>query len=220
MSKPFSLPEAMSEYLDARNSPPDPLQTALREETAQLAEAGMRFNHESAVMLRLIVTAQRPLFCVEVGTFTGYSSLTIARALPPGGRLLCCDVSEKWTAVARRHWEKAGVADRIELCIGPAIETLRGLPPDELVDFAIIDADKPGYIDYYEELVPRLSAHGLLAVDNTMWSARVLDDADTTTDTVAIRAFNDHVAADDRTTNVTVPIGDGITLIGMSHHQL
>lgn len=216
MSKPFSLPEAMADYLEQRNTPPDPAQAALREETSQLAAAGMRLNHESALLLQLIVTAQRPQFCVEVGTFTGYSSLTVARALPPGGRLLCCDVSEEWTDVARRHWAASGVDDRVELRLGPAIDTLRALPRDPPVDFVVIDADKVGYVDYYEELVPRLSAHGLMAVDNTMWTGRVLDSSDATEDTVALRRFNDHVAADERTVNVTVPIGDGITLIGLA----
>jgi caffeoyl-CoA O-methyltransferase len=216
MSKPFSLPEAMADYLDARNTPPDAAQQALREETAQMENWGMRFNHEAAVMLQLIVAAARPMFVVEVGTFTGYSSLTVGRVLRPGARMLCCDVSDEWTSIARRHWIAAGIADRIELRIGPAIGTLHDLPSDPAVDFAIIDADKGGYIDYYEELVPRLSPHGLIAVDNTMWGGAVIDEADQARDTVALRAFNDHVAADPRTTNVTVPIGDGVTLIGLA----
>ncbi|MGI9611060.1 MAG: O-methyltransferase [Acidimicrobiia bacterium] len=216
MSKPFSLPEAMADYLDAHNTPPDAAQEALRRETAALENWGMRFNHEAAVMLQLIVAAARPKFVVEVGTFTGYSSLTIARVLPPGAKMLCCDVSEEWTSVARRHWAEAGIDDRIELKIGPAIETLRTLPAEPTVDFAVIDADKGGYAGYYEELVPRLSAHGLIAVDNTMWGGAVIDSTDQGSDTVALRAFNDHVAADPRTTNVTVPIGDGITLIGLT----
>ncbi len=216
MSKPFSLPEAMAEYLDAHNTPPDPAQEALRTETEQLEHWGMRFNHESAVMLQLIVAAARPMFVVEVGTFTGYSSLTVARVLQPGARMVCCDVSEEWTSIARRHWAAAGIDDRIELRIGPAIETLRSLPTEPSVDFAVVDADKGGYAGYYDELVPRLSPHGLIAVDNTMWSGAVIDESDQESDTIALRAFNDHVAADARTTNVTVPIGDGVTLIGLA----
>ena len=158
--------------------------------------------------------AVRPLFAVEVGTFTGYSSLAIARALPEGGRLLCCDVSEEWTTVARRHWEAAGVADRIDLVIGPAADTLAGLPAELRVDFAFIDADKGGYLDYYEALVPRLSPHGLIAVDNVLWSGRVVDPDAEDADTVAIRAFNDHVAADPRVEAVMLSVGDGVTLIG------
>ncbi|MFW2380444.1 MAG: O-methyltransferase [Acidimicrobiales bacterium] len=214
MSKPFSLPEAMAAYLDARTTPPDAAQQALRDETARLENWGMRFNHESATMLQLIVSAIRPMFVVEVGTFTGYSSLTVGRVLPPDAKMLCCDVSDEWTSIARRYWAEAGIDDRIELRIGPAIDTLRALPADRSVDFAIIDADKGGYVSYYEELVPRLSPHGLIAVDNTMWGGAVIDETDQAGDTVALRAFNDHVAADSRTINVTVPIGDGITLIG------
>lgn len=206
----------MAGYLENLNTPPNAAQEALRIETAELPSAMMRFNHEAAVMLQLIVRAQRPMFVVEVGTFTGYSSLTLASALPPGGRMLCCDVSAEWTDIARHHWAAAGVDDRIELRIAPAIETLRSLPPEPTVDFAVIDADKTSYVDYYEELVPRLSPHGLIGVDNTMWSGRVLDDSDTTEDTVAIRRFNAHVAADPRTINVTIPIGDGVTLIGLA----
>ncbi len=206
----------MAEYLTNLNTPPSVAQEALRTETAELASAGMRFNHEAAMMLQLIVQAQRPMFVVEIGTFTGYSSLTVAAALPPGGRMLCCDVSEEWTDIARRHWAAAGVDDRIELRIDPAITTLRSLPAEPAIDFAIIDADKTTYVDYYEEIVSRLSPHGLIGVDNTMWSGQVLDDADTTQDTVAIRRFNAHVAADPRTINVTIPIGDGVTLIGLA----
>jgi caffeoyl-CoA O-methyltransferase len=130
--------------------------------------------------------------------------------------MVCCDVSKEWTSIARRHWAAAGIEDRIELRIGPAIETLRSLPTEPSVDFAIVDADKGGYAGYYDELVPRLSPHGLIAVDNTMWSGTVIDESDQESDTIALRAFNDHVAADARTTNVTVPIGDGITLIGLA----
>ncbi|NNF53618.1 MAG: SAM-dependent methyltransferase [Acidimicrobiales bacterium] len=206
----------MADYLSSLNTPPNPAQEAVRTETSQLPSATMRFNHEAAMMLQLIVRAQRPMFVVEVGTFTGYSSLTLASVLPEGGRMLCCDVSKSWTDVARRHWAAAGVDDRIELRIGPAIHTLRSLPAKPAVDFAIIDADKTGYVDYYEELVPRLSPHGLMGVDNTMWNGQVLDDTDSSEDTAAIRAFNAHVAADPRTINVTVPIGDGVTLIGLA----
>ncbi len=206
----------MANYLANHNTPPSAAQEAVRVETAELPSATMRFNHESAMMLQLIVRAQRPRFVVEVGTFTGYSSLTLASALPEGARMLCCDVSEEWTDIARRHWVAAGVDDRIELRIGPAIDTLRSLPAEPAVDFAVIDADKAGYVDYYEELVSRLSPHGLIGVDNTMWSGQVLDESDTTEDTEAIRRFNAHVSTDPRTINVTVPIGDGVTLIGLA----
>jgi caffeoyl-CoA O-methyltransferase len=149
---------------------------------------------------------------VEVGTFTGTSALAVAQALAPGGRLLCCDVSETWTAIARRHWQAAGVADRIDLRIAPALETLQALPQDAAVDFAFVDADKGGYVSYYEELVPRLRAGGVLVADNVLWSGRVVDAEATDDDTEAIRAFNDHVSADDRVDRVMLAVGDGITI--------
>ena len=211
-SKPFSLPEEMWSYLNDRNSPPTDAQVALRTETDKLSNRGMRFNHESALLLQTIVRAQRPMFCVEVGTFTGYSSLTVASALPVGGRLLCCDVSEEFTSVARRHWAAAGVDDRIELKIGPALETLRALPADPVIEFAVIDADKSNYTNYYTEIVKRLAPHGVIAVDNTMWGGSVLE-SDQHGDTAALQAFNDRVGADPSTSNVTIPIGDGVTLI-------
>ena len=164
----------------------------------------------------MLVAAVRPSFAVEVGTFTGFSSLAIARALPAGGRLLCCDVSTEWTDIARRHWAMAGVDDRIDLVVAPALETLRALPAEQHVDFAFLDADKTGYLAYYEELVPRLSPHALIAVDNVLWSGRVLDAGADDADTVALRAFNDHVIADDRVTSVLLSVGDGVNLIRLA----
>jgi caffeoyl-CoA O-methyltransferase len=152
-------------------------------------------------------------FAVEVGTFTGYSSLAIARGLAPGGRLLCCDVSEEWTALARAHWAMAGVDDRIELRIAPAIETLRSLPAEPVIDLAFIDADNANYAAYYEELLARLSPNGVILVDNVLWSGKVIDAAVTDRDTVAIRAFNELVAADARVECVMLPISDGLTMI-------
>jgi caffeoyl-CoA O-methyltransferase len=173
----------------------------------------MQISPEQGTLLSMLVGIIRPAFAVEVGTFTGYSSLAIARALPPGGRLLCCDISENWTAMARAAWAEAGVDDRIDLKVAPAIDTLRALPADTVVDFAFIDADKGGYTSYYEEILARLSPDGMIAVDNTLWSGAVVDDTDTSVDTVALRAFNAHVAADERTVQVITPIGDGLTLI-------
>jgi caffeoyl-CoA O-methyltransferase len=149
---------------------------------------------------------------VEVGTFTGYSSICIARGLAAGGRLLCCDVSEEWTAIARQHWVAAGVDDRIELRIGPAADTLRGLPADPPIDLAFIDADKTGYRTYYDEIVERLRPGGLVLIDNVLWSGNVIDPADTSADTEAIRALNDHVMADERVDAVLLPISDGLTV--------
>lgn len=216
MSKPFSLPAEMGSYLAERNTQPDATQQQLIDIATDMPAGGMRLSHESAVFLTLLVRSLRPTFAVEVGTFIGYSALAIAKALPSAGRLLCCDISEEWTTIAREQWLAAGVGDRIDLELGPALDTLAGLPDALKIDFAFIDADKNNYINYYEAIVPKLSTHGVIGVDNTMWSARVLDATDTTDDTVGIRAFNDHVAEDPRTTNVTLPLGDGITLIGLN----
>jgi caffeoyl-CoA O-methyltransferase len=150
---------------------------------------------------------------IEVGTFTGYSSICIARGLPPDGRLLCCDVSEEWTALARRFWEKAGVADRIELRLAPAAETLRALPEDPVFDLAFLDADKPGYPVYYEEILRRLRPGGVILADNVLWMGRVADPAADDPQTAAIRAFNAQVAGDPRVDCVMIPLSDGLTLL-------
>src|SRR5262249_4970577 len=138
--------------------------------------------------------------------------ISIARGLPPGGHLLACDVSEEWTAVARRYWAKAGLGDRIELRLGPAAETLRALPAVPTFDFAFIDADKPGYLTYYEEILPRLVPNGLIVVDSVLWDGEVADGAKQGEDTVALRAFNERVAADRRVQSVMLPVADGLTL--------
>ena len=149
---------------------------------------------------------------MEVGTFTGYSSICIARGLAAGGRLLCCDVSEEWTAVARDHWVQAGVDDRIDLRIAPAADTLRALPADPPIDIAFIDADKTGYRTYYDEIVARLRPGGLVLLDNVLWSGNVVDESDQSDDTVALRLVNDHVASDERVEAVMLPIADGLTI--------
>lgn len=210
----IGLSDALQHYVSQHSSAPDEIQAQLIADTEALGGvAGMQIAPEQGTFLSMLVSVLAPRLAVEVGTFTGYSSLAIARALPTGGRLVCCDVSEEWTALARRAWDAAGVADRIELRIAPAIDTLRSLPDDTEVDFAFIDADKGGYVAYYEELMSRLSPAGMIGVDNTLWSGAVVDRADTSVDTEAIRAFNAHVAADDRTVQVITPIGDGLTLI-------
>jgi caffeoyl-CoA O-methyltransferase len=149
---------------------------------------------------------------VEVGTSTGYSSISIARGLSRRGKLLCCDVSEEWTAIARRYWKSAGLDKHIELRLGPAIETLQALPDRPHIDLAFIDADKTSYLDYWEELVPRMRPGGVILVDNVLWSGSVVDPSVTDADTEAIRAFNDHAAADGRVDMVLLPIADGLSL--------
>ena len=210
----FFLEESLHDYVLDNATAGDAVDASLSAATRELGGvARMQVTRDQGAFLSMLVSAVRPRLAVEVGTFTGTSSLAIARALPDGGRLLCCDVSEEWTAIARRHWEAAGVSDRIDLVIAPAIQTLRALADDTQVDFAFIDADKTGYLAYYEELVPRLSDHGLLVVDNVLWSGRVMDTSILDDDTVALREFNARVVADDRVEVVMLSIGDGVSVV-------
>jgi caffeoyl-CoA O-methyltransferase len=213
--KSFFLGPAIADYIVQHGSPPDEVQRWLIEETR--AEVGdlsmMQISPEQGAFMQLLTRAIGTRRAVEVGTFTGYSSLAIARGLVDGGRLLCCDVSEEYTAIAREAWKRAGVDDRVELRIAPAIETLRALPVDDPIDLVFIDADKPSYPAYYEELLKRLRVDGLILVDNTLWSGAVVDERAQDEDTVAIRAFNDLVAADDRVETAILPLGDGVTVL-------
>jgi caffeoyl-CoA O-methyltransferase len=212
----ISVTPELHEYILGHSAAPDAVQRSLMEETAKLGRvSGMQIGPEQGAFMTMLTRLVGATFAVEVGTFTGYSSLCIARGLAAGGRLLCCDVSEEWTSIGRRHWEQAGVADRIDLRIAPAIETLRSLPNERNVDLGFIDADKSGYLGYYDELVARLRPNGVLLVDNVLWSGRVIDSGANDDDTVAIRAFNDHVASDERVDVVMLPIGDGLTLARM-----
>ena len=214
MPKFTPLDDRLYDYMLAHRSREDPILAELRSETRETLGrlAIMQVAPEQGAFLELLVAATGASQVVEVGTFTGYSALCMARALPPGGRLLCCDVSEEWTAIARRYWQKAGVADRVELRLGPAAETLRGLPEGEWVDLAFIDADKPNYLAYYEELLARLRPGGLILLDNVLWFGAVLNPADTSENTVAIRAVNDFVAGDERVEAVMLAVADGLTL--------
>jgi len=208
------LTPALHDYLVRHGTPPDAVQRELIEETARLGGISlMQIAPEQGAFMELFTRAVRARRAIEVGTFTGYSALCIARGLPADGKLLCCDVSEAWTAVARRAWEKAGVADRIELRIAPAIETLRALPEDASWDLAFIDADKESYPDYYEALLPRLRPGGVILVDNVLWMGRVTDPEADDAHTLAIRAFNERVAGDERVDTVMLPLGDGVTLL-------
>ena len=210
----FFLDEKLFEYILDHTSQPDETQQSLIETTSELGKvSAMQIAQDQGVFLYMLVAAIRPDFAVEVGTFTGYSSLAIAKALPENGKLLCCDVSEEWTSIANRYWEKAGVAEKIELVIAPAKETLANLPDGKKIDFAFIDADKGGYLRYYEEIVSRLSEHGLIAIDNVLWSGKVVDAEISDDDTVSMRNFNDYVAKDERVSSVMLSIGDGLTLV-------
>ena len=193
--------------------PVDEVLADLQAETAALGVvAGMQVGPDQGQLLTLLTRLVDARRAVEVGTFTGYSSTCIARGLAEGGTLLCCDVSEEWTALARKAWARASLADRIELRVAPARETLRALPADAHIDLVFIDADKPGYVDYWEELVPRVRPGGLLLVDNVLWSGTIVDPAVDDANTNALRAFNDRAAADDRVDVVVLPAFDGLTL--------
>jgi len=168
-------------YAATHSTGPDEVQRELQQVTADQTgwAAQMQIGDDQAVLMETIVRAMGATRAVEVGTFTGYSALAVARGLGPSGRLLCCDVNEEWTAIAREAWQKAGVADRIELRIAPAADTLRALPEEEQFDFAFIDADKTGYPLYYEEILKRLRTGGLILIDNVLQNGRVLDESST-----------------------------------------
>jgi caffeoyl-CoA O-methyltransferase len=206
---------AIDEYAAEHSSGPDDVQQRLQAVTAEKTggAAMMQIGDDQAVLMELIARAMGARNAIEIGTFTGYSSLAVARGMGPEGRLLCCDVSEEWTSVARDFWDRAGVADRIELRLGPALDTLRSLPREEQFDLAFVDADKTGYAGYYEELIPRMRRGGLILVDNTLQGGRVVDESADDDNTVAIRRFNDDVLADQRVRLVLLPIGDGVTVI-------
>lgn len=213
MPKSFLLSAVLHDYLVAHSTPLDEHRRALIDRTSALGDvAAMQVAPEQALFLTLLTQVVGPRHAVEVGTFTGMSSLSIALGMSPDAKLVCFDVSDEWTSVARGAWEAAGVDDRIELIIGPALDGLRALPQTPSVDLAFIDADKPNYIAYWEELVPRMRPGGVILVDNVLWRGQVADDAVADENTVALRAFNDHAAADDRVDLVMLPISDGLTL--------
>jgi caffeoyl-CoA O-methyltransferase len=212
--KPLQLSDELYEYLVANGTPPDQVLLDLTAETrAALPDlAGMQISPEQGAFMTILARLLGARFAVEVGTFTGYSALAVARGLADGGRLLCCDVSEEYTAVARKYWERAGVDDRIDLVIAPALQTLRALPAEPSIDMSFIDADKEGYVDYWDEIVPRTRRNGVILVDNTLSHGRVIDES--THDNPAVRGilrFNEHARADDRVDLVMLPIGDGLT---------
>jgi caffeoyl-CoA O-methyltransferase len=212
--KSFTLSPEIHRYLVAHGAPPDDVQQALIARTAELGGiAGMQIAPEQGALMTMLTRLLRVRTAIEIGTFTGYSAMCIARGLERDGRLLCCDVSEEWTDIAQQYWARAGVDDRIELRIAPALETIASLPDRAHLDLAFIDADKENYLRYYEALLPRLRTNGVVLVDNTLWHGAVIDPADDEPSTAAIRAFNDYVAADDRVDCVMLPVSDGLTLL-------
>ena len=214
-NKTFTLSDTLYRYL-LENSVREPeILRKLREETAAEPMARMQIGPEQGQFMQLLARMTGARRCLEVGVFTGYSSLAVALALPADGRILACDISEKWTAIARRYWAAAGVAEKIELRLAPALETL-----DQLVrsgaagsfDFAFIDADKVNYQAYFERALTLIRPGGLIVVDNTLWQGAVADPSVRDEDTEAIRAFNLRLKEDPRVIQSLIPIGDGVSL--------
>jgi caffeoyl-CoA O-methyltransferase len=206
--------EDLQEYLVTHSVAPDLVLAELAVETASRFPdaAGMQIGPEQGAFMTMLTQLAGATGALEIGTFTGYSAICVARGLADGGRLTCCDVSEEWTSVARKYWQRAGLADRIDLQLRPALETLQAMPATESFDIAFIDADKTGYVSYWDEVVPRMRPGGVILVDNTLQDGRVIEPASQGANVQAIRAFNDHVIADDRVVVVLLPIGDGLTM--------
>jgi len=212
--KDFSLSPDLHDYVVAHGAPPDEVQRRLIDRTHELgAISRMQIAPEQGAFMTLFAKTIGATTIVEVGTFTGYSTLCLARGLAPGGTVIACDISDEWTSVGREAWAAAGVDDRIDLRLAPALETLAALGDDVVVDLAFIDADKGNYANYYEALLPRVRPGGVILVDNVLWGGAVIDEGNQEADTVAIRAFNDAVAGDDRVDVVLLPIADGLSLI-------
>ena len=206
---PF-LPEKISRYI-AQHSVREPqVLRELRAATAKLPMAGMQIGADQGQFMAILVRMLGAKRCLEIGTFTGYSALAVALALPKDGRIVCCDVSEEWTAIGRRFWKKAGVEKKIDLRIAPALETLKKLKGP--FDFAFIDADKENYLAYYERCLKLLRRGGVIAVDNVLWSGEVANDGARDATTVALREFNDALHEDRRVDIALLSIGDGVTL--------
>jgi predicted O-methyltransferase YrrM len=206
------VPEELEAYAVAHSSPEAPWLVALAAETREVSEAhGMMVGALEGRFLEFLVFMTGARRVLEIGTFTGYSALSMAAALPPDGLIVTCDIDPETNAVARRHVAGSPFSDRIEFRLGPALDTIRGL--DGPFDLVFVDADKESYLAYYEAVLPKLADGGLIVVDNVLWSGRVLDEPDQTPDTRAIRALNEAVAADPRVVSVMVTVRDGVSLI-------
>ena len=205
---------ALHDYVVAHSTQPDEILRDLAEETLnRLPDAAdMQIGPEQGTFMTLLARLISATNAVEVGTFTGYSAICIARGLRPGGRLLCCDVSEEWTSVAKGYWRRAGLADMIELRLAPAAQTLRELPQATRFDYAFIDADKAGYVEYWDLIVPLIRPGGVILVDNTLLSGRVVDHSEQDDAVAGIRRFNEPALADARVELVLLPVGDGLTM--------
>jgi predicted O-methyltransferase YrrM len=206
---PF-LPEKVARSIREHSVREPAVLRELREATKAVPMSGMQIGADQGQFMQLLVQAIGARRCLEIGTYTGYSALAVALALPEDGRLICCDISEEWTAVGKPFWKKAGVEKKIDLRIGPALETLKGLKGP--FDFVFIDADKPNYLQYYEGCLPLVRKNGIIAIDNTLWSGAVADPSQKDADTVALRQFNDALHGDPRVALSMLPLGDGVTL--------
>jgi predicted O-methyltransferase YrrM len=214
-NRTLSLDDRLYQYLLAHSLREPPALAALRAETASHPKVNMQIAPEQGQFMQMLVRMLGARRAIEVGVFTGYSSLAVMLAMPSDGRLLACDISEEYTSIARRHWRAAGVDDRIELVIAPAKATLDArlaAGQSGQYDFAFIDADKSGYLSYYERLMQLVRPGGLIVVDNTLWSGDVADPANRDPDTVALREFNDVLLVDKRIELSLLPLGDGLTL--------
>jgi caffeoyl-CoA O-methyltransferase len=214
-SKTLGLSDELSAYLRQVSLRDSDLLARLREETRGMPMAGMQVSAEQGQFMQWLVRALDIRRAIEIGVYTGYSSLCVALAMPNNGRIIACDISKEWTSIARRYWQEAGVAHKIELRLAPAVETLDIMLANESnnsFDFAFIDADKTSYKEYYERALALIRSGGLIAIDNTLWNGAVIDESNQTDDTRAIREFNTLIHADERVDISLLPIGDGLTL--------
>jgi predicted O-methyltransferase YrrM len=214
MARALALTQALQRYVAVHGSRETAVQKRLRAETLKQPMAQMQIGAEQGALMQVLVRMLGARRCVEIGTFTGYSALAVAMALPANGKIVCCDISEEWTSIARRYWKLAKVEKKIELRLAPALRTLDALVRKEKAkyDFAFIDADKANYQNYFERCLKLLRRGGLIAVDNTLWSGRVLDKNSAETDTRAIQAFNRRLQRDRRVDVALLTVGDGLTL--------
>jgi predicted O-methyltransferase YrrM len=211
----IGLPPDLHAYLLKHGTREPEILRRLREETASIPQHSMQIAPEQGALMGLLVELSGARRAIELGTFTGYSSLAVMLAMPPEGTIVCCDISDEWTSVARRYWAEAGVADRVHLRLAPALETLDALIAGGAAgtfDFAFVDANKRDYPEYHERIVQLLAPGGLALYDNVLWGGGVIDDSMTDPDTLGVRRLNERLAADERVTISMIPVADGLTL--------
>ena len=211
----LNLTKDLRDYLWEKGMQEHPVLAELRQETAQIPESVMQICPEQGALMANLIRLMSAKKTIEIGTFTGYSALAVALALPDDGKIVACDISEEWTSVGKKKWEQAGVGDKIDLRIAPALETLEGLMAEGqegTFDFAFIDADKANYLDYYKMCLKLVRKGGVIAIDNVLWSGAVIQNDINDIDTVAIRDLNDYLVQDERVALSMVPVGDGLTI--------